>query len=156
MSAHCEEQRHLGWTLATSLHEPNGPLTRYVNLRIAHASGMPGTFPHHWFQRKPLVCDPGIHDGTCVTHVAWYMPGSLICDGGKYVPGIPGACATCNFTYLARGPCTTLCASDLHNARGAILIILPKIWCVLKNNDCSTTVSVNCAIILHFDTRTQE
>ena len=23
---------------------------------------------------------------------------------GEYVPGIPGACATCNFTYLVRGP----------------------------------------------------
>ena len=26
---------------------------------------------------------------------------------GENVPGIPGACATCNFTYLVRGPCTT-------------------------------------------------
>ena len=24
---------------------------------------------------------------------------------GENVPGIPGACATCNFTYLVRGPC---------------------------------------------------
>ena len=50
---------------------PNhGPLTRYVKLHVAHASGMSGTFPRHRFQRKPLVDDPGIHHSTCVTHVA--------------------------------------------------------------------------------------
>ena len=27
---------------------------------------------------------------------------------GENVPGIPGACATCNFTYLVRGPLYTL------------------------------------------------
>ena len=27
---------------------------------------------------------------------------------GENVPGIPGACATCNFTYLVRGPCSGL------------------------------------------------
>ena len=36
---------------------------------------------------------------------------------GENVPGIPGACATCNFTYLVRGPCTIThhtehCTSD--------------------------------------------
>ena len=62
-------------------------------------------FPHHRLQRKPLVSDPGMYHGTCVTHVPWCMPGSLTCGGGENVPGIPGACATCNFTYLVRGPC---------------------------------------------------
>ena len=70
----------------------HGPLTRYVKLRVAHAPGMPGTFS------PPLrIRDPDMHHGTCVTHVPWYMPGSL-------TPGIPGACATRNFTYLVRGP----------------------------------------------------
>ena len=32
------------------------------------------------------------------------MPGSLTRGGVGNVPGIPGACATRNFTYLARGP----------------------------------------------------
>ena len=32
------------------------------------------------------------------------MPVSLIRGGGKNVPGIPGACVTRKFTYLARGP----------------------------------------------------
>ena len=45
-----------------------------------------------------------MHHGTCVKHVAWYMPGSLTRDGGENVPGIPGACASCDVTYLVRGP----------------------------------------------------
>ena len=61
-------------------------------------------FPRHWFQRKLLVSDPGMHHGTCVTHVPWCMSGSLTRGGGENVPGIPGACATSNFAYLARGP----------------------------------------------------
>ena len=42
-------------------------------------------FPRHRPQRKP-VSDPGMH------------------HGGENFPGIPGACATRNFTYLVRGP----------------------------------------------------
>ena len=49
--------------------------------------------PRRQFQRKPLVSDPGMHHGTCVTHVPWCMSGSLTCDDGENVPGIPGACA---------------------------------------------------------------
>ena len=62
-------------------------------------------FPRPRFQRNLLVSDPGMHNGTCVTHVPWCMTGSLTCGGGENVPGIPGACAIRNFTYLARGPC---------------------------------------------------
>ena len=50
----------------------HGPLTRYVKLRIAHASGMPGTF-----SPPSRVSDPDMHHGTCVTHVPWCIPGSL-------------------------------------------------------------------------------
>ena len=50
------------------------PLTRYVNLRVAHAPGMPGTF-----STRPRVSDPDMHHGTCVTHVPWCMPGWLTC-----------------------------------------------------------------------------
>ena len=60
-------------------------------------------FPRHRLQRKLLVSDPGMHHGTCVTHVPWCMSGSLTRGGGENVPGIPDACATRNFTYLARG-----------------------------------------------------
>ena len=39
-------------------------------------------FPHHWLQRKPLVSDPGMNHGTCVTHVPWCMSGSLTRGSG--------------------------------------------------------------------------
>ena len=61
-------------------------------------------FPCHRLQRKPLVSDPVMHHGTCVTHVPCYMSRSLTRGGRENVPGIPGACATRNFTYLLRGP----------------------------------------------------
>ena len=61
-------------------------------------------YPRHRLQRKPLVSDPSMHHGTCVTHVPWCMSGTLIRGGGENVPGIPGACATCNFTYLGGDP----------------------------------------------------
>ena len=61
-------------------------------------------FPRHRLQRKPLVNDPGMHHGTCVTHVPWCTSGSLTRGGGENVPGIPGACATRNLVYLARDP----------------------------------------------------
>ena len=64
----------------------NGPLTRYVQLRVAHAPGMLGTFSPPPTSRA-------------VMHV-----GSLNHNGGENVPGIPGACATRGFTYLARCP----------------------------------------------------
>ena len=56
--------------LIMNYHIPHthGPLTRLVNLRVAHAPGMPGTFR-----------DLGMHHDTCVTHVPWCMPGSLTC-----------------------------------------------------------------------------
>ena len=49
-----------------------GPRARYAKLRVAHASGMPGTL-----SPPPRVSDPDMHHGTCVTHVPWCMSGSL-------------------------------------------------------------------------------
>ena len=59
----------------------------------ACAGNAGNVFPRRQFQRKPLVSDPGMHHGTCVTHVPWCMSGSLTCGDGESVPGIPGACA---------------------------------------------------------------
>ena len=73
-------------------------------LRVAHAPGMSGTF-----SLPQRVSDPDMHHGTYVTRVPCCMPGSLT-RGFLWsrwrgnVRGIPGACATRNFTYLARGP----------------------------------------------------
>ena len=46
-------------------------------------------FPRHRLQMKPLVSDPGMHHGTCVTHVPWCMSGSLARVGGKTFPVVP-------------------------------------------------------------------
>ena len=81
-----------------------GPLTRYVNCVLRMRRDCRERFPRHQLQWKTQVSDPGMHHGTCVTHVPWCMPGSLFYGGGENVPGIPGACTTRNFTYLARGP----------------------------------------------------
>ena len=51
-------------------------------------------FLYDRLQRKMLVNDP------CMP---WCMSESLTRGGGENVPGIPGACATRNLTYLARG-----------------------------------------------------
>ena len=45
------------------------------------------------------------HASRHVRHTrAWCMSGSLTRGGGGIVPGIPGACAARNFTYLVKGP----------------------------------------------------
>ena len=82
-------------------HHYHGPFTRYVQLRVAHASWMPGMFSSHRLHRKPLVSDPGMQHDMCVTHVPWCMSGSLTRSGGE---NVPSACATRNFMYLVRGP----------------------------------------------------
>ena len=59
----------------------------------ACAGNAGNVFPRSRFQRKPLISDPGMHHGTCDTHVTWCMSGSLICGYGENVPGILGTCA---------------------------------------------------------------
>ena len=51
----------------------HGPLTKYGKLRVAHEPEIPGKF-----SPPPRVSDPDMHHGTCVTHVRWCMPGSLV------------------------------------------------------------------------------
>ena len=50
---------------------------------------------------KPLVSDPAMHHGTCVTHVSWCMSWSLTRGGRE---NVPGTWTTRNFAYLARRP----------------------------------------------------
>ena len=59
----------------------------------ACAGNAGNVFPCRRFPREPIVSDPAMHHGTCVTHVPWCMSGSLTCGDGENVPGIPGACA---------------------------------------------------------------
>ena len=83
---------------------PNGPLARYAKLRVAHAPGIPGAFFPALTSTETLVNDPGMHRGTCVTHVPGCMSGSINHGYGENVPGIPGACTTRNFTDLVKAP----------------------------------------------------
>ena len=76
------------------------PLTRYVTLRVAHAPGMPGTS-----SSPPTSNETASQRSRHASwHVSWCMSGWLTRGDGENVPGIPGACTTRNFTYLARGP----------------------------------------------------
>ena len=56
---------------------------------------------------------------------------------GENVPGIPGACATCNFTYLVRGPCLNFNGSltNLLLKLRHELVITPhtKMWNVITH-----------------------
>ena len=110
VGAICQRPHHgqsLGCTWAASQPprcrcDGHGPLTRYVQLRMRRECRE--RCPRHRLQRKPIVSNPGMHHGTCGTHVPWCMSGSLTRGGGQNAPGIPGACAIRNFMYLIRGP----------------------------------------------------
>ena len=69
MAWHRIDEKNISWT--------NNPV-QWASCQIrkiagTHVPGMPGTF-----FPPPQVSDPDMHHGTCVTHVPWCMPGSLI------------------------------------------------------------------------------
>ena len=98
----------------------HGPLTKYAKLRLRMRCECRERFPRHRLQRKPLGSDPGMHHGTCVTHVPWCMSGLLTRGSRENVPGILGACATRKFTYLVRGPSSWFVMTT---------IVLCWLWC---------------------------
>ena len=67
-------------------------------------------FPRHRLQRKQLAIP------ACITARASHTYRDACWDrgGGENVPGIPGSCATRNFTYLARGPCRVSLNGTFH------------------------------------------
>ena len=87
----------------------------------ACAGNARNVFPRRRIQRKTRVSDPGMHHGTCVTHVPWCMSGLLTHGGGENVPGIPGACAPAilRIWQEAHGRCLT--------NGGAVIGILEKV-----------------------------
>ena len=110
--------------------------------------------PRDRLQRKPLVSDPDMHNGTCVTHVPWCMSGSLTRGRGENVPGIPGACA----------PAILCIWQEAHVRNNVILIdcrtrivMTPKLFCTIDlwffRTVCTFThffcvcVYVNCIIL---------
>ena len=89
-------------------------------------------FPHHWLQKKPLV-RRSRHASRHVRlmHVSWCMSGSLTRGGGKNVPGIPGACVTRYFTYLAKGPFRQTFFRDAVHISHEICTRIVMFCCVL-------------------------
>ena len=55
-----------------SISLEHGPIARYVKLQVVHPPGMPGMC-----SSPPLVSEPDMHHGTCMTRVSWCIPGSL-------------------------------------------------------------------------------
>ena len=113
--------------IALPLH---GPLARYVQLRVPHAPEMPWPFTRHH----------GLAIPTCITARAWLTCRNACRDrqlvsfevgGGENVLGIPGACATRNFTYLVRGPHSTMMCIYFYTLNRQIRIIADQLnsWC---------------------------
>ena len=80
-----------------------------------------------------------MHHGTCVMHVPWCMSGWLTSGCRENAPSIPGACATRNFTYLARGPwCSYQLCSHMAHCHIASFYLqhqmdVPYIWVLVTH-----------------------
>ena len=118
----------------------DGPLARYVKLRVAHAPGMPGTFS------PPLrVSDPDMHYGTCVMHAGianWRFP--LKSDTGKKFPAFP---AHAQFYVSGKRPmCNRLLEHPIEYAPGFVL----KSWLAnrLFNQNRAAKKEHQCSILL--------
>ena len=57
-----------------------GLLPDAQKLRVAHAHApeMPGAISPPPTSKQTVISDPGMHHGTCVTHLPWCLSGSLI------------------------------------------------------------------------------
>ena len=84
----------------------------HTRAKISHWSVI---MTHICVTRPQWVNDPIMQHG--VTHVPWCMSGSLTLGGRGNVPSIPGACATRNFTHLARGRWTWWRHCLMHHLR---------------------------------------
>ena len=84
-----------------------GPWASYQIRKVARCAcdeNAGNVLPVTDFKGNRWLAIPPCINGTCVTHVPLLMSGSLTRAGLKNIPGIPGACATRNNTYLGRGP----------------------------------------------------
>ena len=66
-----------------------GLLPDTYNCWLRMRRGCRERFLRRQLKRKPLVSDPGMQHGTYVTHVPWFMSGSLTRGGGENDPGNP-------------------------------------------------------------------
>ena len=103
-------------------------------------------FPRHGLQRKPLVSDPDMNHGTCVTHVPWFMSGSLTRGGEETFPAFPTHAQPSIFTYLVRGPWTDDGNTTKTNHNKTVSIFHGMYACVTRpgtdsvSRQCTTTV----------------
>ena len=81
-------------------------------------------FPRHRLQRNRGLAIPACSTARAWPHVPWYMPGSLTHGGRENVPGIPGACATRNVTYLAKAPLPSKSSSGTDRISMYLLVYL--------------------------------
>ena len=94
---------HILTSTVASLNH-HGPLARYVKLRVRMRRECRERFPRHRRWAIP-TCITARASRTCRDACRdRQLSVSFEIGGGGNVPGIPGACATCNFTYLVRGP----------------------------------------------------
>ena len=81
----------------------------------ACAGNAGNVFPRRRIQRKLRVSDPGMHYGTCVTHVPWCMSGSLYPQWWGKRSRHSRRMRIRNLTYLARGLCyDSKCIHVIH------------------------------------------
>ena len=106
----------------------HGPLTRYVKLRVARAPGMPGTLSPQLASKETASqrsrhASMHVRPARAVMHVGIANP-----RWRGNVHGIPGACATRNFTYLARGPWSSDsgCGTNRECLFGRIMLLVPR------------------------------
>ena len=87
--------------------------------------------------------------GNRVMHVPWCMSGSLTRGGGENVPGILGACATHDFTYLARGPwCIILSAFHFFRHKFSSVGCVPT-WSGKRWVDSGCVVVRTVSLLFH-------
>ena len=94
------------------------------NIAVCACAGNAGyVFPRRRLKSKSLVSDPGMHHGTCVTHVPC-MSGSLTRGGGENVPGISSACASAiwriwqeaHYTEVSQLKLSVVSVQYIHNS----------------------------------------
>ena len=117
-------QRHSGKLQRSQFQLPWKFTNHWCSSELKYIYGL---HTRHRLQRKPLVSDPSLHCGMCVTHVPWWMSGSLIRGGGENVPDFPGACANSNFTYLTRGPLPAHQGCHIHELNQWEMFLFGKI-----------------------------
>ena len=102
------------------LHISQRPMSKTMRLIafMLHMDLLPNTLNSGLRMRREcrerFPCQLTLAIPTCITARAWHtcrdawqdrqLAVSFEVSGGENVPGIPGACATHNFTYLAWGP----------------------------------------------------